>query len=532
MIRLFWPLYLLLIIAAIIFVFSINNVAEYILEDMLDDVREQQLGGIVLQLDEQVNGLSEEQQQERLQYIQNIFYYDVELLAIDDLEVSDRKKQRLRDGEFVSVIRNHAEFVYHRSILDGMAWMLQVEDTLQEADQKFLQGPLAFMNEKLAGISQRDWPAAVVEIDQQFGIDIQLIDVASLATEALLDQGHIKQLEAGERVLLFQGDNLEYIFSPIPDSQQLLKVGKIGMPFLLSNFAIIVILLLAGLLGVVILVWLSPVWQDLRRLQKASNTFGQGELSARIDISRYSFVKSILQAFNGMADRIEGLINSHKTLTNAVSHELRTPVARLRFSLEMLEKAASDEDKQRYLTSMNMDIDELDNLLADLLSYARMDRQCVQLKKEPLLLSAWLQQQVDTAQAYCGDLQIDAVSEHLPDNEVACMDHKLMTRAVQNLLQNACRYAENRIHIHFTNDEGQYTLSVDDDGCGIPAELHESIFDPFTRVDSSRDRDSGGYGLGLAIVKQVAQAHQGMATIQDSELGGVKFILNWTESSV
>jgi signal transduction histidine kinase len=529
MIRLFFPLYFLVLVGIIIFVFGFNGVSQYILEDMLDDVREQQLGGIVTQLDEEIKGLNPQQRQQRIQHIQNLFYFDVRLQNIDALELSERNKQRLYNGEFVSVIRDQAEFVYHASMLEDMSWMLQIEGTLSEDDRKFLQGPLALMNQRLAAVPNSEWARVVADIDQQFGIPIHLIAFADIQTEPLLNEEHRQMLRAGEPVLLFNNEDLEYVFSPIPNSQQLLKVGRIGMPFLLSNFAIVVVLLLAGFLGMVILPWLRPIWLDLRKLQRASHAFGQGQLATRIHVSRYSFIKSILDAFNGMASHIESLINSHKTLTNAVSHELRTPVARLRFSLEMLEKAGSDADKQRYLQAMNTDIDELDNMLADLLSYARMDRQCVQLNKEPLQLEPWLQEQVAAASDYCGAVQINTCSDALPADSVACMDHKLMTRAVQNLLQNACRYAKSQIQLCFIHKNGQYQLSVDDDGCGIPAELHDSIFDPFTRVDDSRDRDSGGYGLGLAIVKQVAQAHQGTVSIQNSELGGVKFVLNWTE---
>ncbi|HIO97663.1 MAG TPA: GHKL domain-containing protein [Leucothrix sp.] len=229
-----------------------------------------------------------------------------------------------------------------------------------------------------------------------------------------------------------------------------------------------------------------------------------------------------------MAEHIEQLISSHKTLTNAVSHELRTPVSRLRFGLEMLEKTKSTEDKARYIASMNTDIEELDTMLAELLTYARMDRQEISLNIQPIVLSDWLEAQAQYWQSQCEDIKIKISHSGLSSKKVACMDHKLMTRVLHNLIQNACRYAKHEIQLRLEYKEGHFKLFVEDDGAGIPKQHYSTIFDPFTRVDDSRDRDSGGYGLGLAIVKQIIKAHQGKVSIsQSNALGGANFLLEW-----
>lgn len=343
----------------------------------------------------------------------------------------------------------------------------------------------------------------------------------------LLDEKQLAQLQAGEIAMRFRHNNLEYAFKRLLDSDQVLQIGRIEVPWMLDNSIYFLVALLSMLLGTAIWLWLHPLWQDLRKLRQAADGFGQGNLATRIDISRFSFVKSILEAFNSMARRIEQLVTSHQTLTNAVSHELRTPVSRLRFSLEMLGSTHDETDRQRHLQAMNTDIDELEEMLAELLTYARMDRQGISLNKTPLALGEWLEEQIHRNQQDCQAIRIHAECVGLPTAPVMAMDARLMTHALRNLLQNACRYANQQIQVVFAYRDGKRELRVEDDGCGIPEEHHDSIFDPFTRVDASRDRRSGGYGLGLAIVRQVMHMHQGSVTVGRSPLGGAQFVLRW-----
>ena len=103
-----------------------------------------------------------------------------------------------------------------------------------------------------------------------------------------------------------------------------------------------------------------------------------------------------------------------------------------------------------------------------------------------------------------------------------------MELALSNLLVNACRYTNEAVRCSVGQKAGEYVLSVEDDGKGVPEKERESVFKAFTRIDDSRNRETGGYGLGLAIVARIAALHGGEATVDASdELGGARFAIKW-----
>lgn len=114
----------------------------------------------------------------------------------------------------------------------------------------------------------------------------------------------------------------------------------------------------------------------------------------------------------------------------------------------------------------------------------------------------------------------------------ASFEPRYLRRAVGNLVQNASRYGNGLVKVCLEQQGRDYLIHVDDDGPGIPKADRERIFEPFSRLDSSRSRESGGYGLGLAIVKRVVASHRGRVIVSSSPLGGSRFTIRWPENSV
>ncbi|MDU4275036.1 MAG: ATP-binding protein, partial [Enterobacter asburiae] len=111
--------------------------------------------------------------------------------------------------------------------------------------------------------------------------------------------------------------------------------------------------------------------------------------------------------------------------------------------------------------------------------------------------------------------------------DYGALDMRLMERVLDNLMNNAMRYSESTLQIGLDLQGNQARLTVEDDGPGIAPEARETVFEPFVRLDPSRDRATGGCGLGLAIVHSIAQAMGGTVHCEESELGGARFCFSW-----
>jgi signal transduction histidine kinase len=228
-----------------------------------------------------------------------------------------------------------------------------------------------------------------------------------------------------------------------------------------------------------------------------------------------------------MAQRIEQLITSHKDLTNAVSHELRTPIARLRFSLEMLQNS-TDEEKQRYYQQeLETDIRELEDLVTELLTYAKFDREKPEMIFVSAPLKAYLEELIVESNPKGSTVAIELQYHIQPASRAIAYEPKQLARALGNLIQNGLSFSEKKIEVTAELHGNHCVIHVDDDGPGIDKDMRDKILEPFVRLDGSRSRMTGGYGLGLAIVNRIMQWHRGSVEVAGSALGGARFSLIW-----
>ena len=142
-------------------------------------------------------------------------------------------------------------------------------------------------------------------------------------------------------------------------------------------------------------------------------------------------------------------------------------------------------------------------------------------------LAPWLDGQVDAIRMLERQLELQVDTSALQPMLYVELDRRTMPHAITNLLRNAMKYAQTKIRVSAEVAGEQILLHVDDDGIGIPRDERERVFSPFTRLDRSRDRATGGYGLGLAIVQLVMEQHHGHASAGESPLGGARFTLSW-----
>jgi signal transduction histidine kinase len=394
-----------------------------------------------------------------------------------------------------------------------------LQDAIVEYNRQLAKGAFHMLELDLLRFPQNEWRNRLTALEPQFGYKIALFDYADLQ----LAQVQLDQLRLGRIAVI---DNGELLFHQVGDSTMVLRKG----PFSVLEpgfFNFVVWIAITVIVALLTLVWIIPYWRNLRKISSAATAFGNGDFNTRAIISKRSSLAPIASAFNTMAGRIEQLIGSHKELTNAVSHELRTPLSRLRFGLEMLETAEDIENRSHYARELQTDVTELEELVSELLAFARFDREKPELQFGLHRLEPFLCQLL--AETVPEDSSIRyQLHNHLDEQSAQVrFDPKYLARAVANLIQNALRHANRGIQLIVERNGEECTIHLDDDGPGIPAPDRQRVFEPFTRLDASRNRMSGGYGLGLAIVMRILEWHKGRASVGDSPLGGARLTLSW-----
>ncbi|MCW8328926.1 ATP-binding protein [Photobacterium sp. SDRW27] len=266
---------------------------------------------------------------------------------------------------------------------------------------------------------------------------------------------------------------------------------------------------------------LKVLSRRFRVLEQTTLAFAEGDFAIRASEKPGDRLGQLNNSFNQMADKISALITSHKQLTNAVAHELRTPVFRVQCQLEMLEDSGLSYEQQSYVAGIHDDMAELEQMIEELLYFAKMERAAIPLNVTSGHVSTWLDKLVSSCQK---DTDI-AIAVECSHKERASVDVYQLTRAVSNIVRNASRYAQQKIVVRVFRCEQALHIQIDDDGIGIPETERERILEPFYRVGTARDRESGGHGLGLAIVAQIVARHQGKLEIGSSDAGGARFTL-------
>jgi len=333
-----------------------------------------------------------------------------------------------------------------------------------------------------------------------------------------------EKLLAGDVVLNYDEKGNVIFYVKLLDNANIYQLGPFNRNLQLEAryqyfkwiFLCISYLLLAG----VIALWSRPLWKDLNQLTTMAGDIANGKLDVDIYTNNHSPIKQIVITFKDMAHRIIRLLSDQKQLVNAVSHELRTPLSRLRFSLAMLEGANEEQRKE-----MVQDVSEIETLIDEMLSYARLENINQDIKKSSVELTALITTQVGKLRRI-SDVNI---KWQQPKPYFYHCNENLIERAIQNLSTNALRYANNNIEISLVITRHQVKIIVEDDGSGISEHDKDKVFEPFCRLESHRNRDKnqqqGGYGLGLAIVQRICEWHKAYCTLSKSNLGGCQFII-------
>jgi len=369
--------------------------------------------------------------------------------------------------------------------------------------EDMLKGPYFLIMKHLDNVPENQIPDKVRALQKEFGFPVKAV---SLDSEEL--EGVNKSAFASGHMVSRNAWQLYY--KRVGNTHWAVRVGPLKDMDETNSFWRFDMVVWAALLCLISLISLAsayPFWKNLKALMGAAEHFGGGDFSARADVSIRSPLKPVAETFNHMASRIGGMIQSQKLLINAVSHELRTPISRMRFGMEMLETTRDKNRIQKYTSGIMDDLDDLDALVSELLTYAVFDREPKFVNLQKIETAAWFNNLAAKLEPLAGDKKILLNLSAAPDSFRA--DAKLFSRALENLVLNGLHYSGSLVLIRVVQYVDRLQISVIDDGPGIPEQDLERIFEPFVRLDESRSRESGGVGLGLAIVRQIITGHKG-----------------------
>ncbi|EGT5680493.1 two-component system sensor histidine kinase RstB [Cronobacter turicensis] len=402
------------------------------------------------------------------------------------------------------------------TMLVGLVYKFTAERAGRQSLDDLMKSSLYLMRSELREIPPHEWNKTIKELDLNLSFKLRIQPM----NQFHLDDINNRRLREGEIVALDD----EYTFiQRIPRSHYVLAVGPVPYLYFLHQMRLLDIALIALIaisLALPVFIWIRPHWQEMLRLESAAQRLGEGHLDERIHFDKASSFSRLGVAFNQMANNINALIVSKKQLIDGIAHELRTPLVRLRYRLEMSDNLSASESQ-----ALNRDIGQLEALIEELLTYARLDRPQTELHLTHPALPRWLHDYVDDVRLLHPEREL--IVTRVDDGDYGALDMRLMERVLDNLVNNALRYSEQRLRIGLSLDGAQATLEVEDDGTGIPEDERSRVFEPFVRLDPSRDRATGGCGLGLAIVHSIATAMSGEVSVTQSDLGGAHFRFRW-----
>ncbi len=397
------------------------------------------------------------------------------------------------------------------------------------SDQQFLQGNFLYITslfaDNLQNIEQL-WVTKHTQLQAELGYPIAMYHSSDFSDISQFNEPFAHK----KTVALTTTDAGIIYYQKLKNSDYIIALGPVYEQTKNIPSDLLLIALYHLFIATILFLWFAPLARDLQKLRKVASNFGAENFSTRIKLSKNSSIALVADAFNSMAQRIQILVSAHKDLTHAVSHELKTPLARFKFSLEIIEGLESKQKQSRYLQDMKQDVRELDELIDEMLSYARLDMQNLRLNRTAVPAKQWLQELVChySQEKVQVSFKFDAQTSH---QQTLLIDCHLMNRAVHNLIRNGLRYAENHVQISLHINQQAVELRVDDDGQGIPEQYRDQVLQPFMRLDTSRDKQSGGYGLGLAIVNKIVRQHGGKMTIDSSPLGGAGFCIHLPQAN-
>ncbi|MBB5192323.1 two-component system sensor histidine kinase RstB [Silvimonas terrae] len=404
------------------------------------------------------------------------------------------------------------------ALIIGGLYKHMIERINQHYLTDIFQTTISIVEDELGDLPQSIWHSEISRMRGKLPVPVEIeqLDAYTLSTP------NRKALADGDIILL---EDEDIYLHRIPDTQLIVVLGPVPYLNRLDNISwpdILGLLLMCAALGIPTWLWMRPFYHDLRSMIRQSRAMGSGDFKVRAELSENSPLSSLGSTFNRMAHDVEELTASRQQMIDAISHDLRTPLARMRYRLEALKAGAPAEAQT---AGMERDLEQIDQLVEEWLTLRKLERSQMQLEIQPLEILPWLERQLSELSVGGNIIPLENTTGLRAP--LVSADSYYLSRVLSNLISNAKRYGGGKIQVVLSWSDGVARLMVDDNGPGIPESERERLLQPFERLESSRNRNTGGYGLGLAIVAMVMRGHGGNLRIETSPMGGARALLFW-----
>ncbi|QUM81484.1 two-component sensor histidine kinase [Moritella sp. 5] len=275
-------------------------------------------------------------------------------------------------------------------------------------------------------------------------------------------------------------------------------------------------------IALVLYVAVKNISDHVYKLSLASQALANGQLDTRVVDNIPAPLNQMAVSFNEMAISLQYSQHQQQVMANAIAHELRTPLTRIQLVMGLL----SDEEHSTYTTELHNDLSrytvEMEALANDILMLQTIEHK-PSLVHQIVDLSELMQsRKIEFQRQYPSvSLSSDVDTVRVDANP------RYLQLIVDNLVKNACLYADSTVKLSLKSDLEYFSIIVEDDGEGISPLQREQVLDAFTRLDNSRSRQTGGFGLGLAIVNTIVKTMKAEINIGSSELGGAMFVVRF-----
>jgi two-component system sensor histidine kinase CpxA len=259
------------------------------------------------------------------------------------------------------------------------------------------------------------------------------------------------------------------------------------------------------------------ITHSIAQMTQTTQQIAEGRFDARTQESRRDELGLLGQSVNRMAARLSGFVTGQKRFLGDVAHELCSPLARIQVALGILEQRA-DEKQQGYVNDVREEVQRMSSLVNELLSFSKASLGGSTIKLQPVTVREVVDKAVSREAAEGAQIRVDVA-----DDLCVLAEPELLVRSLSNLLRNAIGYAGQAgpITVSARREDNYVVITVADCGPGVPDAELAKVFDPFYRLDSSRDASTGGVGLGLAIVKTCIESCRGTVACRNRQPSGL-----------